>query len=329
MTSLVDDFAGLFAGNQEAIGTEEGGCARAPGDWWRQCILGHLDGSGDPIGVYPMVQFPSWQPNGTDPLPSAQVESLTSGGRYNSQWRVKWACVDFDEGDEPSWVHAVNLHNALKMLGIASWIERSRSKGYHVWVFFTEWCPAAWARRGLLWACQLVDAPTKEINPKQESLEPGQLGNYVRLPYPGGEEFPTKDCRRVVFRPNGEPVGLSFFVMGAMETRTDPEVMGRLAQNYVEPQRKPIKASWSHEASEDVAVLVERLSRYGRAMYEGGPLDEDRSAFMYKMAARVCEEGNFSEDECYVLLSEAPWNKYAGRSDEDKRLWDLIGKVYD
>ena len=163
------DFMALFDGNHAAVGTEEGGCLRWPDQlpmladvWWECMVKDHLTGEHSPIGVYPMVHS-------------------------DAGWQVKWGCVDFDEGETQSLVYARNVANALKAMGVQGWIERSRSKGYHVWVFAEEWVPADLMREALLGVCQVVDAPTREINPKSSGFDnPATLGNYVRIMYPGG-----------------------------------------------------------------------------------------------------------------------------------------------
>ena len=137
---MVEAFGFLFRGRLDVYGTEEGGADRDDTESYSTRIQNHLLGV-RPMGVYPMVDHP------------------------NDGWVVTWGCVDFDEGDLPSWVHAVNLQAVLHTFGITAWIERSRSKGYHVWVFLKGWTEAALVRRALLAACQIVDAPTKEINP--------------------------------------------------------------------------------------------------------------------------------------------------------------------
>lgn len=180
--SLVVEFANLFQGRTDAVGTEAGGCIRLPGEWAVQRAidlhLGH--GGKDAIGIYPMRLFPMAKATGSGEF--VRAEDATN----EAEWRVHWGCIDFDEGEEISLVHARNVRTALQQLGLTSWIERSRSKGFHVWLFADEWVPARTMRRALLAACQLVDAPTKEINPKQEELNDDQLGNYVRLSHPGG-----------------------------------------------------------------------------------------------------------------------------------------------
>src|SRR5262245_53819575 len=104
MTDVVDRFIELFEGNHAAVGGEEGMCWHISGneqdEQFKGHILTHLDGTMEPIGVYPMVN---------------NVMQETGGGYVQRlKWAVKWGCVDFDEGEEESWVHAKNVHLALQ-----------------------------------------------------------------------------------------------------------------------------------------------------------------------------------------------------------------------
>jgi hypothetical protein len=107
---LLDNYIKLFRGRGDVYGTDSGGCAKLPLN--RGTFERHLNGS-ERIGVYPIVPI-------------------------NGQASVVWGCSDFDLGLEQSLYQARQLHDALQAGGVTSWIERSRSKGYHVWVFATE-----------------------------------------------------------------------------------------------------------------------------------------------------------------------------------------------
>lgn len=174
---VVSRFAWLFAGREDAHGLDGGGCSRVPPDY-----AAHLrDGPG--IGIYPMVPRLS-PPDGS--------------GVGHLEWVVRFGCVDLDvqrEGKrrwdydttEQGHVAAFNLKRACNALGMEAWVELTRSRGFHVWVFAEEWVPASWMRRALLVACQVADVPPTEVNPKSEGFaEPETLGNYVRTVYPNG-----------------------------------------------------------------------------------------------------------------------------------------------
>jgi len=317
--SLIECWWELFDGNRMAIGTEEGGCERmAVAEDWVMWTEGHLRGVNPPVGVYPMV------------LRHKGV-AKPAHTEWHPEWRVKWGCVDFDEGDKESWVHAKNTYLALTTFGITGWIERSRSKGYHVWVFSDEWVDAPIMRYALLAACQLVDAPTKEINPKQTHLLPDQLGNYVRLPYPGGLQQP-RPARRVVVPADGVVAySLSEFVGRAYKSRTSTEPLRTLAERYVEPERPMVRRDWSTHPSEMRGDAIDRLMGKALVIFEQGPLEgSGRGHTLYKLACYLKEDGRHTVEEAVELVRDADsrWGKFYARPDGDKRIMELIEKAW-
>jgi hypothetical protein len=313
--TIVQDFVDLFAGNTSAVGTETGGCLRTrDDDDWVGFIDMHLyDGGPSAIGVYPLVLRP-------DPM------------RDEWSWEVHWGCVDFDEGEEASWTYAYNLQNVLSHVDVQGWIERSRSKGYHVWVFARrgEWVPAATVRRGLLVACQIAGAPTKEINPKAEGAEdPSFLGNYVRLPYPGDLAHRADVTRRVVVNGEGQAYSLEYFVDMA-HGQAGLQGLERLAAMW-----QPPAPQVRHAAGGDVPALtgaiVDRMRPLTRIIFDEGPYEgADRSTALYKLGARLFEDGLHSFEECLALLTDADarWGKYHGRRDAAQRLEEVMEKVW-
>jgi hypothetical protein len=297
----IDRFAALFQGRLDAYGTEDGGCDRAINGSEAQYldrIEDHLY-SNLPMGVYPMV-------------PAGEGE-----------FAVGWGCVDFDEGDEASWVYALNLQAVLEALGVTAWIERSRSKGYHVWVFLTEDVSATSMRRALLGATQIAQAPTKEINPKAETLKEGKIGNYVRLPYLNGHLN-----RRVMVDPQStNPIEFNSFVEQAWELRATPEDIEKLVPLWAAPP-KPKRATPLPSSSDKPAI--QRLGGLAYTILQGGPLDgSDRSGTLWKLANLMYVDG-LTWDEAQELLYDADvrWGKYHDRDATDrldKMLDDIWG----
>ena len=175
--TFVADFLDLFKGRLDTAGLDMT-ASGAPGPFrfhestdyaesWIGLANGHLCGRLG-IGVYPV-----WH------------------------GQVEWGCVDFDDGEDAAWEHATALRSVLNAFNITGWIERSRSKGYHVWVFSAGWVPALMMRRALMGACAISGVPDREVNPKSASLDPDQLGNFVRLPYFASDAaMPTHQAQR-------------------------------------------------------------------------------------------------------------------------------------
>jgi len=175
---IVDAYIKLFRGRGDAIGTWEGGSIRTELD--RSDFANHLKSTyqDEWIGVYPHL-----------------------GDRG-----VSWGCIDIDGKDFQkedhtdadvlgvNWVHdwarmltlAHNIQAVLDYKHVYAHIEQTRN-GYHLWVFPEAGIvPAAYMRRALMAACKACRYDPKEVNPKQETLNPDKpFGNYVRLPYYG------------------------------------------------------------------------------------------------------------------------------------------------
>lgn len=145
--------ASLFSGaRQDAYGTGEGRVIRAPLSLAH--FEAHTKGGGPGLGLFPL------RDDGT----------------------VEFAAVDLDLPD----LDGIKMIQSC--LPAPSWIEKSRSGNYHLWVFFDGPCPA-WVARGLMReACRVSGYPRAEVFPKQDRLRPNApLGNYINIPWHGDE----------------------------------------------------------------------------------------------------------------------------------------------
>jgi len=74
---------------------------------------------------------------------------------------------------------------AAEHYGISAYIERSKSKGYHVWVFF-DWPVPAWKPRLVVKEIlEEIGQPNTEVFPKHDALEDGMYGNFINAPWFG------------------------------------------------------------------------------------------------------------------------------------------------
>jgi P4 family phage/plasmid primase-like protien len=155
----------IFKGREDAYGrynetTEKGKCVKEPVT--DEVIKAHLTGK-KRIGRYPL-----------------SPHILDGSGTL-------WVAADIDDDDLGL---AIQFCEALEHLEIPCYIERSKSKGYHVWVFFTEPIEAKWARGLMKYAMDLLEKDTdyriKEVFPKQNSIRQNDgsygFGNYIYLP---------------------------------------------------------------------------------------------------------------------------------------------------
>lgn len=308
----VQQFADLFAGNATAYGSDTGSAIHYPPTL--KVYERHLEGI-EPIGIYPCIQQPD------------NRLTATSDGLW-----VKWGCCDIDTGD---WNEVWALWSALKAMGIAATIERSRSKGWHVWIFSAEWVPAATMRRALKCAYKAIDLPAREANPKSEHLRPYQLGNYVRLPYKGiGSFFNQRLDRQIVmegFDRNGDGHPVPFATFLANVETVSQETLTKWAAKWYEPPRHNIGIT-PDDALKDEALkaVVARLPYTLGLLWTSGPKQEHkRSEGLVALAYQTAAKG-FTAQEVYSLVSSADriWGKYSSRPNGQDYLLDIVERAF-
>lgn len=298
----VDAFLDAFEGRFDVVGVEDSGYGH-PGpvevrsrQEWQAHAARHLRGEMN-MGVYPVTAD-----------------------------HVLWGCIDFDEGEIESRAHAQNVALVLAHMEMTGWIERSRSKGYHVWVFADDWVPAWVMRKALLAACQTVDAPTREINPKSEHLDPDEYGNYVRLPYFGAANGALE--RQVILHPQTlRPLSLPVFLANVERDATRDQ-LDVLADMYEEPVPKVVRRLALDDA--DAPPWIERLGPKARSFVRAGPaVDRDRSGYLMATANAVAADGlSLAEVKEAVRYADDQFTqKFTHRRDAEKRYEEMAEKA--
>ena len=293
--ATLNGFVSLFRGRGDVYGHEEGRCVKEPltPELFRQ----HLDGV-QAIGVYPMVPI-------------------------GSVHHVVWGCSDIDIEDLAG---ARKIQSALLAVKVVSFIERSRSKGYHVWVFAEEVVPASDMRRMLLCAHQVAEYPAREVNPKQETLATGQYGNYVRLPYFKAEDM--TDSHRRILDEHNEAMSLQDFVEVAMVSKTPANIISELAKLWQEPVVQHTVLDMSQSVS--VKEALAQLSPLGKVIWRDGPLPtKDRSTTLARLG-HECVRSCMSPSETKIVLVDADkrWGKYHLRSNGELEIDKLVVRVF-
>ncbi len=146
----------LIKGRNDAHGAGEGICIKEKVT--NEVIKGHLTGK-KRIGRYPLAP-----------------DIMDGTGTY-------WLCLDIDEPDTNIVLEALG---SIEGLGFTAYLEKSKSKGWHIWIFFSEPVKASYTRALGQYVAECVarefEGTTVEIFPKQNSLANMQFGNYVNLP---------------------------------------------------------------------------------------------------------------------------------------------------
>jgi len=292
---VIEKFADLFTGRQDAYGTDTGGAA------WEPVTVEHygrhLTGV-EPFGIYPIRHVDG--------------ESL-----------VRWGCCDIDTGD---WSEAFMLASALQGMGLYPHVERSRSKGWHIWVFVNSWIPARIMRRCLKVAYAAIDLPAKEANPKSESLRPEQLGNYVRLPYKAAAVVRSE--RQVVVTDwnvlnDGAPLDLHAFLFEMTQPLFSPiSQVERWASKWYEPPRKHIDL----QTDADTASIAMSLPATWQTVWRDGNV-RDRSATFVAMAYDLAKRG-WTPQQVFNVLWSCPWNKYRDRRQGEYYVQDIVERAF-
>ena len=299
----------LTGGGFYPMENPDGSFYAATGEAYLRAVEGHLSKDGEGIGVYPLMEAHG---------PEGALEGFT----------VWWGCVDWDEGREASFIHAKNVHEVLAQIGIKGWVERSRSKGFHLWVFFTEPLAARIVRDGLIGACNVVGAPTKEVNPKQISLVGKKIGNGMRLPYPALREPGQHEMLNPKATYSQIPLADSF-VTEALQTRITGEQWEAAVVLYKGNEPAPVRrASYSYTGSRLTGV-AEAIRRNGPRITSDKP-HGDRSGTLFSLACHMIRQG-YRDGDIAKELREADddWGgKYAKRPDGGALLDNLLNSAH-
>lgn len=103
---------------------------------------------------------------------------------------VKFIVVDIDEYD---FEKALLFKQKFEHHGLKSYIESSKSKGFHVWTFFDKEIEAVKPRLVVEMFFEELQYKT-EIFPKQDSAGESGYGNFIFLPLFGGDVHHGRTC---------------------------------------------------------------------------------------------------------------------------------------
>jgi hypothetical protein len=230
-----------------------------------------------------------------------------------------WGCTDIDyDGPQDAWL----LHDAFNEVGVVSWVEKTR-RGYHVWVFTDELIDARTMRRMFLAAHVVTELNPKEVNPKQETLAIGQVGNYVRLPYPK-----VGSGQRVMVDKEGNPIPLDSFLYNAVSRRVPGDIITAVANMYTPPKQQVVEYG---APNPDLWSSISQLTTVGRAIFRDGPLaGRDRSTTLTHLAYE-CKKSNLNPADALRILEDADlrWGKYLVRGQSGvQELEKLLVRAY-
>jgi hypothetical protein len=273
--SFVTAFRALFDGRRDAHGADLGRRVDAPVD--DALILAHLTGQRR-IGIYTIA-----------------------GPRRDM---VKWSCIDIDQDD---FELAVLVQRRLGHYAIPSSIERSKGKGWHVWVFLLSWIEA-WKVRAVV-RLAIADLGDRvpgplEVFPKQDVVPEGGYGNYVNLPLFGGDVLAGRTCFHVEHE--GKPKLVADWVpshAAFAEERTFDEVVDchglkRISRSAPRSEEAGGRTQPERRVFDDLLPCATRMLNDGAA--EGA-----RNERTYRLAIHFKKNGRTRDDTQQVL---SRWN---------------------
>jgi hypothetical protein len=162
---VVGAFASLFRGRSDAWGAITGNCIEETVA--SSHCHSHLEGRGS-LGIYPLLDDST----------------------------CCWAAADLDQAGTAPWHNgpddagpplAVIVGLAHCRVDQGVFLEKAKSKGWRVWLFFSDAIAASDARHLVATAIEKAGLPPSiEIFPKQNTFDRIRFGNYVHLPYFGG-----------------------------------------------------------------------------------------------------------------------------------------------
>ena len=149
--NMIKTFMQLFSGRTDVYGINQL-CLKEPPT--KDIYKGHLTGA-KRIGIYPIYD----------------------------KIKTNWFACDIDE---ENFNKALSIKTRAAEMNLLMHIERSKSKGYHVWIFFSS--PTEAVKPRLVFESILEELNINcEIFPKQDEVFENQYGNFIFLPLFGGD----------------------------------------------------------------------------------------------------------------------------------------------
>jgi len=132
-----------------------------------------------------------------------------------------WAAIDVDKYD----IDHGALVTQLEQLRVPAIVCRTKSGGAHIYMFFDEPIGAGAVLSRLRELSATLGHGDAEVFPKQDQLllEKGDLGNWLNMPYFGGDK-----TERYAYRPDGRGLAIGDFLDMAERSRISPDAFARL-----------------------------------------------------------------------------------------------------
>lgn len=309
---------------------------------FRELFDGRRDIHGEPLGS---ARGGFVKEEVTDDVVRDHLDGRRRIGIYNVVGsRVKWCCVDLDiPGDiAHGWTLAKMIAERLRHYGFKPVIERTRSKGWHVWLFFAGWIEAWKVRRVVEDLVVRIDlrehltvpplqSPV-EVFPKQDRVPEGGAGNYVNLPLHGSDAPEGRTCFYAADE-KGAPALLVNWTPFEVEYTTEASVDELIELSGIQPPtaapprnvlaQPATNGDGAHEVG---ARKINQLWPCGLKMLKDGVGEGSRNECTFRLAVQFKHLG-YTLDETLHQLTK--WNDRNAPPTPAKELRTAIASAFD
>lgn len=191
----------------------------------------------------------------------------------NTENNCHWGAIDVDDHTEKGIVDAAQIVRKIEEKGLPLTLCQSRRKGAHLYLFLKEPASAKLVREALKSYVNILELSkiTKDIEifPKQETVPPGGIGNWLNMPYFG-------DTRKSVDK-DGNYLTLDEFIALAKSRRVS-----------LAPSKKDVSVgSLANIDTSTAPPCIERMLRQG--VHEGS---RNEALYNFTVFAKKVDDAN-------------------------------------
>lgn len=224
---------------------------------------------------------------------------------------VSWMACDIDEHD---FSKALAIKNRAEHHGLKSYIERSKSKGYHVWTFFDKPIEAVKVRlvfEMLLEECEFVC----ELFPKQDEVGETQFGNFIFLPLFGGS---IRSEKTIFVDESDKPLIINISELIKININNIKVIEDIIEVNELKRRLIAPKQEGGFQPLLKTPPCIEYIKNNGVQV-------KQRNAAAFRMAIYY-KQRNIPREDVLALL--AGWNLKNTKSLPEKELTTVIDSVF-
>lgn len=284
-------FMDLFQGRRDCYGQQKFVMKEALTE---EVFRGHVEGK-QRIGVFPLH-------NGKSDGP----------GEWSS-----WIAADIDDKD---FQKALSLKRRLETIGITAYIERSKSKGYHIFSFYDKQIEA-WKLRAVYQMVLDQLGFICELFPKQDKADESGYGNFINLPLFGGD---IADHKTIFVDDREEPLYTMLADMEFIRVNKIKIIEEIVAVNQM--QRREDAPNPSRPAEGIVGASKISTPPCIKKILDGKIKQGEHNESWFRLAVYY-KEKNIPKAETLVLLED--WNKKNPNKNKLTELHRTVQSVFE